>query len=324
MKKLSTQEVFDIFLDYGCELLSEYERSDVPMTYRCKCGVTGKISLDKMRRRIKSGHGCKFCNSNIWNSDEDEILRLNYGKIPRVDLLVKLPGKTYHDIKNRASKLKLVGNISLVQSQARAGKGRKYSINFDYFDNINLQTSYWAGFIAAVGDLSDERKRISLRVAKCDRMHLELFRETVGYTGKIHELSDQVLIQCHGVGKWIEKLQKNYFITPRKGATLQPPTEIDEDNSLAFICGYIDGKGKIKLSEDKLVLEIFGTQDVLCWIKVWFDRLCPSVSRRYAVVRPDRKHQFRYVLGGHRAGYLLRRLSKMEIPRIVRKWKQVG
>jgi hypothetical protein len=324
MKKLTTEEVFNIFLECGCELLSQYERSDAPLTYRCRCGLINTISLDKMRARIKKGNGCKQCNSNIWNSTEDEILCLNYGVVPRKDLLEKLPGKNYNDIKNRAFKLKLKGNLSFVQSKARLGKGRKYDINFDYFDNINLQTSYWSGFIAAVGDVNDDRNRISLRVVKCDRLHLDLFKEAVGYTGKIYELSDQVLIQCHGVYRWIEMLRKNYFITPRKSSSLQPPTEIDEENSLAFICGYIDGKGKIKLSEDKLVLEVFGTQDVLCWIKVWFDRLCPSVSRRYAVVRPDKKNQFRYVLSGQRAGYLLRRLINLNVPRIERKWKQVG
>lgn len=331
MKNLTTKEVGLLFLGAGCELLSEYVRCDLPVNYRCVCGVEGEITLDKFRRRLKNGSGCKYCKSKKWSALEDECLRTHYGKIPRKQLLDLLPGVTYQDIKNRAYKLGLKGNVSLVQSQARSGKGRKYSINFSFFDKIDPLRSYWAGFIAATGDLNEERSRLSIRLLEADKDHLELFKETVGYTGQIFDLpvsgtsSPQVLLQCHGVQKWLDCLRKNYFLTPRKSLTLQPPIEIDEENSLAFIAGYIDGKGKISSIEDNFSLQITGTQDMLCWMKVWFDRLCPSVSRRFAVVRPVGKDgTYRYTITGHRASYLLRRLKGLSVPKLVRKWKQVG
>lgn len=331
MKNLTTKEVSVIFSEAGCELLDEYERCDKAMSYRCKCGKEGTISLDKLRRRIKAGSGCKYCKSKFWSALEDECLRTHYGKVPRKQLLELLPGVTYTDIKNRAYRLGLKGNVSLVQSKARSGKGRKYSINFSFFDTIDPLRSYWAGFIAATGDLNEDRSRLSIRLSVVDREHLELFKETVGYTGQIFDLpvsgngNPQILLQCHGVQKWLDYLRINYFLTPRKSFTLQPPTEIDEENSLAFIAGYIDGKGSIVMTEGVTTLHILGTQDMLCWIKVWFDRLCPSVSRRYAVVRPDRVDGlFKYTVTGGRANYLLRRIKGLEVPKLVRKWKQVG
>lgn len=322
MKKLTTDQVRLIFFSFDCELLSEYTRCDLPVSYRCKCGEEGMISLDKLRKR-KSG--CKFCRTRKWSELEDECLRLNYGKMPRKKLLELLPGVSLQDIKSRAFGLGLKGDVSFVQKQARVGKGRKYDIDFSFFDIIDSVRCYWAGFIAAIGDLNDDRSRLALRVNKIDLCHLERFREVVGYTGKLHELDNQVLLQCHGVSGWLDNLNRNYFLTPRKSSTLQPPIELDEDNSLAYIVGYIDGKGEIKISDDGLVLELYGTQDMLCWIKVWFDRLCPSVSRRYAVVRPCRSGVlYKYFVTGFRAGYLLRRLNSLEIPRLERKWKQVG
>lgn len=331
MKNLTTKEVGDIFAEAGCELLSEYKRCDEPLFYRCKCGREGKITLDKLRRRLRTGSGCKYCKSKLWNDLEDECLRTHYGKVPRKQLLDLLPGVTYHDIKNRAYKLGLKGNVSLVQSKARTGKGRKYAINFSFFDTIDPLRSYWAGFIAATGDLNEDRSRLAIRLSELDREHLELFKETVGYTGQIFDLPangkgvQQILLQCHGVQKWLDYLRINYFLTPRKSFTLQPPTEIDEENSLAFIAGYIDGKGNISIAEGVVTLQILGTQDMLCWIKVWFDRLCPSVSRRYAVVRPDRVDGvFKYTISGGRANYLLRRIKALDVPKLVRKWKQVS
>lgn len=322
MKKLTTEQVRSIFLELGCELLGEYNGCDLPVSYRCKCGEIGYISLDKLRKR-KSG--CKYCRTKKWTELDDECLRLNYGKMPRKKILELIPGATLQDIKTRAFSLGLKGNVSLVQRQARVGKGRKYEIDFSFFDVIDPVRSYWAGLIAAIGDLNEDRSRLSLKMHKNYLSHILSFKDYVGYTGAIHELECQVLLQCHGVIGWLDNLNKNYFLTPRKSSTLQPPTELDEDNSLSFIVGYIDGKGEIVLHDGDLRLELYGTQDMLCWIKVWFDRLCPSVSRRYAVVRPCKNgYLYKYSLTGFRAGYLLRRLNSLEVPRMVCKWKQVG
>lgn len=321
MKKLTTEEVKRIFFELGCDLLGDYIGCSIPVRYRCKCGEEGLISLEKLRKRK---FGCKYCRSRKWTESEDECLRLNYGKIPRKKLLELLPGVNLQDIKSRALSLGLKGNVSLVQRQARLGKGRKYDIDFSFFDIIDPIRSYWAGLIASIGDLNEDRSRLSLRVNKVDCDHLERFKGVVGYTGKIYQLESHDLLQIHGVIGWLDNLNKNYFLTPRKSYTLQPPVELDEENSLAYIVGYIDGKGEITNFDD-LKLELFGTEDMLCWIKVWFDRLCPSVSRRYAVVRPCRKDfLYKYVISGHRAGYLLRRLNSLDLPRLERKWKQVG
>lgn len=322
MKKLSTELVKKIFSDSGCELLGEYVKCNEPLDYVCSCGTRGFITLEKFRSRINRGGGCKRCNRHQWSDDEDNYLRDNYGKIPRKDIMEKIPGISYNDLKNRAYLLGLTGNRSEVQKKCRL-RFRQYDLDLSYFDEIAKDCSYWAGFVATYGNLNKSRNSLSLRLDSIYEDHLRLFCSNVGYTGKLHEIDgNYVLLQFHGVSNWLEKLEKNYLITEKKYNNLMPPIDLDEINSLSYIIGYIDGYGK--LSVDDEYIWISGTHDVLCWIKTWFDKISPSIQRRYAVVRPYKNGSFIYKISGGRALYILRRLNEIEVPKMVFKWKKVS
>ncbi len=339
MKTLKNEEIVLFFAKEGCELLDEYKKCNLSMTYRCRCGAMGRISLDKFKRRLKRSEGCWNCNRKEWTMAEDELLKNLYGKFSRQEIHDQIPGTTLSSIKSRAATLGLVGNRSLVQRRARKGKGRKYQINFDYFDMIDVQRSYWGGFIAADGCVSEKRKTLAIRLHEKDRLHLECFRDMVGYTGKIYDVSavcrkgrfksgPQVLIQFCGVDNWLKKLENTYNIVPRKSLILEPPINLDENNSLAYIIGYTDGDGCIstggRITTGKRPgdwsIQYIGTFSVLCWIKTWFDRWCPAVRRRHASVRLDKKGHYRYSVAGQRAKYLLKKMMDIEVPRLSRKW----
>lgn len=328
MRNLSHTEVAEFFANFGCVLLSEYKKCDIPVDYICRCGRKGQITIDKFRRRVKSNDGkCRYCSVKNWTTQEDNVLIQHYGISPRQLILDLLPGVSYVEIKNRAYKLNLTGNRSLVLRKARVGKGRKYKYDEDFFDDVNLISSYWAGFIAAEGNINDVRHRIAIKLGDKDRKHLENFVTTVGYTGTIYQIAakgrskPQVLLHINGASRWVSSLRDNYCVTARKSLTLQPPIDLEEQNSIAFIIGYIDGRGCISVDGDSL--QLVGTNDLLCWIKMWFDRWCPSMQRRMAVVRPSGMH-FRYSISGKRSAYLLNKMNLVDVPKLKRKWERIN
>ena len=55
---LTQEEVAKNFSDYGCELLEEYKKARVPVTFRCKCGRIGFKSLNNFQKKPN----CKYCS----------------------------------------------------------------------------------------------------------------------------------------------------------------------------------------------------------------------------------------------------------------------
>jgi hypothetical protein len=183
MKKLSQKKVEAIFAKAGCKLVDIYEKSDISMKYICSCGVEGFISLNKFHRRLKNSGHCKECYKKSWTKEQDDIIIKNYGKLPRKEILLLLPGVSYNDLKNRAYKLGLKGNRKVVQKQARKNKGRKYTVDMSFFNEIDAKRSFYAGLIAAVGNVNIKRQRLSIRVRKDNRLYLENFKDDVKYNG---------------------------------------------------------------------------------------------------------------------------------------------
>lgn len=323
MKKLSKEEVKDLFSDNGCELLGDYIGCGISMTYRCKCGTVSSISLDKFRRRLLRKEGCWNCNRHEWTSEEDEILRSLYGVESRNQILNKLPGIDLVMLKSRAHKLGLKGNRNVVLKKARKGRGRKYSFDFDYFDSIDIIRSYWAGFIASNGCVNHERKCISIGLSEKDIDHLTAFQDAVLHTGVIYRVvskngESQASVCFYGADKWLVGLEKNYCIF-----ATNPPVHLDETNALAYIVGCIDGDGYIsnKIDSNDFHIQITGAESILLWIKEIFDKLCPAINKRYAEVFKTKKGCFAYNVSGRRAKYLIKRMMEFPLPRLKRKWE---
>lgn len=320
MKNLLSDDVKKLFEFHGCRLLEEYNKCDLAMSYICSCGKSGFISLDKFKRRIKNNSGCKSCNSRIWSEDEDNFIRLSYGKLPRQELLNVLQDVSYNELKNRAYKLGLQGNRSFVQSKARKGKGRKYEIDFNFFDKVDVIRSYWAGFIAMNGNIGEDKGQLSISVNENHLEHLELFKDSVGYKG-----DSKLSVNFYGVEKWLIQLKNSYNLVPKKMLTPDPPVDLNEINSLSFIIGYIDGFDCIHFKNGNALISMVGSNNMMCWIKTWFDIWSPSIQRRYAVVRLEKgkKGYYKYCLSGQRAMYLLRKMKKLNVPNLSIKKQQV-
>lgn len=208
------------------------------------------------------------------------------------------------------------------------GKFKSYNINEKSFSDIeNIQSCYWAGFIAADGNLRKRGpKELSIMLNIKDLEHLKKFKAFLKFEGevKIKEYkSTGKVCRLSITNKFIyEDLINNFNITPQKSLTLQPPTKLTKNQSLAFIAGYIDGDGHIATFLTKgrtvpqLKMDILGTENVLNWIKNEFNLKDKKLLKL--------KNVYRFSVGGNTlTRTILEPIKNLGLPLLQRKWDLV-
>lgn len=127
---------------------------------------------------------------------------------------------------------------------------RKYTLNQNYFNNINnLDKAYWLGFIAADGCIqrkcSGNYLTISLNIK--DNHLLERLKNCLIYNGPLYYTKRREVILSVCSNQIVTDIEK-IGITEKKSLTLQniinniPPIYRD-----VFITGYFDGDGTVGL-----------------------------------------------------------------------------
>jgi hypothetical protein len=202
-----------------------------------------------------------------WTNEELEIMQAQYGKHTAQDMQKLLPRHTHRAIINKAYDLKIKADKSITSRRD----------NFDnhfYFHIPNIENSYWAGYLAADGNIDKDSNRISF--IQKDKSVLKRFQECIKYTqGKITSRTDKKLGNvCSYIRisskQMVEDLAANFNIIPNKSLVLEPPTKLNYQCALAYITGYIDGDGCIrwaKIKKHKFVAcSITGTKNNLIWM----------------------------------------------------------
>lgn len=155
----------------------------------------------------------------------------------------------------------------------------KHSYNEDFFCSGGLRAAYWAGFIAADGNIHRRGEKslvLAIGLSRVDRAHLETFLKDLG-GGRVYDgTHDTAGVEClnsfvHVSSfKICSDLIEKFNITERKSLTLRPPEGLAEDEILSFIAGYIDGDGCYSFSQWKETrhpnITILGTKEILLWI----------------------------------------------------------
>ena len=174
------------------------------------------------------------------------------------------------------------------------------SIFFDdnFFSTPNKLNCYWAGFIAADGNI-EERKhrksnRLSITLSEKDHEHLKRFKNDIGYEGTIKKYkSKRTIIKGKKYDrkptvsirltsqKLIDDLKKNFNIIPRKTFILEPPNITDLDLIFCYIIGYIDGDGHItkRKRDGSLIVGALGTEELMLWIRRSFNEILFSKGK---------------------------------------------
>lgn len=156
-----------------------------------------------------------------------------------------------------------------------------YHKNHTFFTTPNKINSYWAGFIAADGNISKKGNTLTLSLSAKDKQHLQKFNSLVSTDYHIREfqaekecgLCDYVTFSLSSQD-WKCDLRQNWGINPNKTHTITFPVGLSIENTKAFICGYIDGDGCIyvdKKRKNKIQLSICGTLEMLEGMKYFFE-----------------------------------------------------
>lgn len=146
---------------------------------------------------------------------------------------------------------------------------RKPKNQYPLFDTYTPKSCYWAGFVAADGNVLIGKKeyRTSLKLQKSDSEHLLKFKKAVGAKNKISCSNNSAYIQICSKQMYYS-LRNNFNIVPNKSLVLQPPPEHIPRNFIKhYIRGYFDGDGHIEYCGGTTCNFniVSGSEDMIYW-----------------------------------------------------------
>jgi hypothetical protein len=276
-----------------------------------------------------------------WSDLEIKFLKENFDKLTNKKLSEGI-GRSVPSIKCKLKNLGLSGNRP--KSLSRLANSR-YTVNLDYFNNLTMESCYWAGFIAADGCVSPERNTLKITLSHFDEGHLKKFRQSIDYSGKIFRSSVKPAningrpvnsgisstLSIYGCPEILDSLHRNFNIVKAKTYRMVPPALLTMDLKASFIKGYLDGDGSIILynSKGKLtyVVNLTGNKNMLFYIRDFCDEVAPSdrnMKKTAVPVKVSKGNYFSYTLACKRAEKLLKHLHRLDTPCLFRKWSKIS
>jgi len=210
---------------------------------------------------------------------------------------------------------------------------RKYKINDDFFSEINTKTAYWAGFIAADGNISKSNNALTITLADSDCERLEQFLIDTDSNYKIihFEKGGRSFCSIHTVSqKMADDLKKNFNIIPAKSLILEAPNINwnDKDSIDAYIIGLIDGDGTTGLqkktrAQPGFYISIVGTYSVLNFVKSRFEEILQEeISNILNSEKGSGKNTYVLRVGDLKARKLFIHFYECAIQKMYRKWSE--
>jgi hypothetical protein len=213
-------------------------------------------------------------------------------------------------------------------SKGVLGRSRVYDVNDEAFHRVTQFSCYWAGFIAADGNIHSRRPVLIVDLANKDFEHLEKLKEFIKCTNPIKTTASKVRDSLFWHSRLyvtsdqiVKDLYKHFLITPRKSLTLQYPKFKSVNYEDCYIVGYIDGDGYIKMGS-KSRIEIIGTKSVLQGIRNRFSVLL-SQKQSIKIIKINQRGTFRLIIYGDNARILFNHYSKLALPKLDRKWNSL-
>lgn len=255
-----------------------------------------------------------------WTNEEIEILTQHYGQISINDIVKLIPNHPRQSICRKASYLGLT-NFTKNQSLSQ----KIYTIDENFFGTPNIKNSYWAGFIAADGNLTKDGG-IRIVISNKDKILLDTFKQHVNYNGEVKEYitkdGSYSKIDLWSLNRWHCDLNLNWNIPLKnKTHTLIPPELQNQDLILAYAIGLIDGDGCIYYNNNRLCFGFCGTQEIVKWMRNLWLSLVPNCKIDYRL-NGCSKTNYRIMTYTNVANDIIDCFLKINIPwRLQRKWK---
>ncbi|MFB6144946.1 MAG: LAGLIDADG family homing endonuclease [Candidatus Nanohaloarchaea archaeon] len=199
-----------------------------------------------------------------WTEEEIKSLEENYLDYTLQEFKEEfMPYRTEISIRNKAQRLGL---------KKKRGGVRKYDVNLDFFDELNSESSYWLGFIAADGSVQKQAgyksKSLQIYLSYKDKNHLLKLKEELSeHPLKERENNGSKMVSYTVTSNRLVEQLEEFGIVPRKTKKLDFPS-IPSEYIRDFVRGYIDGDGSISIHKRKkgntrLILRIIGNKQFL-------------------------------------------------------------
>ena len=192
--------------------------------------------------------------------------------VPEAIRLYQEEGLTEAQIGERLDVSQSVVNKHLRRAGVEANPSTVYRrTDHHYFDVVDIERAYFAGFLAADGCVVGNSIKVGL--ARFDRCWLEMFARVLGLQQPIFDYVNNKDRLCSGIvvtsKYWREALERLYGIVPAKAKTLQPPPELADSpeapEAWAFVRGYFDGDGHARKNNTGLQITS-GSRVFLEWV----------------------------------------------------------
>jgi crossover junction endodeoxyribonuclease RuvC len=189
----------------------------------------------------------------------------------------------------------------------KLGKTKKkiiYTCNNNFFSEDSMESFYWAGFIAADGNLflkEKKYKQLRIELSSIDDDHLLKFKKNINYSGNINynikKSSCNLTIRSDEI---FDDL-KRFNIIPNKTLTYSiPQWMIDHPLSNHFIRGLVDGDGSFyyKKAKDRkihqLSFNITGTKNTIDTIKDILVKNCNIKENKTHKIPKSKSYKLEY------------------------------
>jgi len=256
---------------------------------------------------------------NTLTEEQKETLLLNFGKFT-----VKQIAELINIKERSVSKFYQNRKMKLTKEQKRIvflNRPTLYERNHDFFSDKSTESIYWAGFLAADGCVI--KGRLRLKIKYTDKEHVEKFKESIEYTGKIKKDCSKRLGKLHcgaliyiSSHKICKDLEEIYNITENKSLNLIPP-KIKGNEIDYFIVGYFDGDGTIYNKKNYRCCRFYGTKEINTWIKNRIDTLYGKNSGSIF----KKENIWCYELNPKATEFFMKYYGELNSPKLTRKWK---
>jgi hypothetical protein len=209
---------------------------------------------------------------------------------------------------------------------------RKNDLNDFAFKELNPESCYWAGLIAADGCVINNV--ITLGFKSSDLHLLEEFKNFLDFKGDIKHYTKNYIYKGVSSPKYfssihltspqiVSDLKVNFNISSKKSLTLTPPNIYDKNLIDCFICGLLDGDGSICLLNSKrqktLCISLVGTWEIISWVNKRINEIV-GTGNRTPYFRDSKINFCTISITDRQARKLFLHLYPIKIPRLKRKW----
>ena len=155
--------------------------------------------------------------------------------------------------------IKTVLNKMGVQTRDNSHKGRKYTINENYFDEINTPNkAYILGLLYSDGCNNRKTNHVNIELQERDKEILDKIKEELKtdkslYFSELNKKSDkwQNTYRLNICNKHISETLEEKGVVPRKSLILEFPEWLPDKLLPHFLRGYMDGDGHIQCFESR-------------------------------------------------------------------------